>query len=254
MRLRDKVAVVTGAASGMGAATAKLFASEGAKVVVADLLESEGVEVVSEICAAGGAARFQLLNVTSDVAWDSLVLETIAAYGQLDILVNNAGVSGSHPDRLNIDTWDEQMNINAKGVFLGMRAVIPTMQKAGRGSIVNISSISGFVGQRFVHMGYNAAKGAVRLATKAAAVQFARDADVTVDSGSGSAQENVVSGPGGSRRPGGGSRVHKFIPRQRRSVVHHGYRSACGWRFPGDVVKRASNPGEICRGNRLEWC
>ncbi|MDE0813836.1 MAG: glucose 1-dehydrogenase [Alphaproteobacteria bacterium] len=175
MRLRDKIAIVTGGASGMGAATAQLFASEGAKVVVADLLESEGVEVVSEICAAGGAARFQLLNVTSDVAWDSLVLETIAAYGQLDILVNNAGVSGSHPDRLNIDTWDEQMNINAKGVFLGMRAVIPTMQKAGRGSIVNISSISGFVGQRFVHMGYNAAKGAVRLATKAAAVQFARD-------------------------------------------------------------------------------
>ncbi len=175
MRLRDKIAIVTGGASGMGAATAQLFASEGAKVVVADLLESEGVEVVSEICAAGGTARFQLLNVTSDVAWDSLVLETIAAYGQLDILVNNAGISGSHPDRLNIDTWDEQMNINAKGVFLGMRAVIPTMQKAGRGSIVNISSISGFVGQRFVHMGYNAAKGAVRLATKAAAVQFARD-------------------------------------------------------------------------------
>jgi NAD(P)-dependent dehydrogenase (short-subunit alcohol dehydrogenase family) len=175
MRLRDKVAIVTGAASGMGAATAKLFASEGAKVVVADLLESEGAEVVSEICAAGGEARFQRLDVTSDADWESLVSETISAFGQLDILVNNAGVSGSHPDRLNIDTWDEQMNINAKGVFLGMRAVIPTMQKAGGGSIVNTSSISGFVGQRFVHMGYNAAKGAVRLATKAAAVQFARD-------------------------------------------------------------------------------
>ena len=98
-----------------------------------------------------------------------------AARGRLDILVNNAGVSGSHPDRLNIETWDSQMNINAKSVFLGMRAVIPTMQKAGRGSIVNISSISGFVGQGYVHMGYNAAKGAVRLATKSAAVQFAAD-------------------------------------------------------------------------------
>ena len=173
MRLKDKVAIVSGAASGMGAATARLFAGEGARVVVADLLEAEGAEIVAGIGA--GEARFQLLDVTSEAGWESVVAETLSAYGRLDILVNNAGVSGSHPDLLNIDTWDEQMNINARGVFLGMRAVIPAMQKAGRGSIVNISSISGFVGQRFVHMGYNAAKGAVRLATKAAAVQFARD-------------------------------------------------------------------------------
>ena len=84
-------------------------------------------------------------------------------------------VSGSDPDRLSIATWDRQMNINAKGVFLGMRAVIPVMQKAKSGSIVNTSSISGVVGQTFVHMGYNAAKGAVRTMSKAAAVQFARD-------------------------------------------------------------------------------
>lgn len=175
MRLKDKVAIISGAASGMGASTARLFAKEGAKVVVADLMEAEGAKVVSDINDAGGEARFQSLNVTSETDWETAVSETISAYGQVDILVNNAGVSGSHPDRLNIDTWDEQMNVNAKGVFLGMRAVIPTMQEAGGGSIVNISSISGFVGQRFVHMGYNAAKGAVRLATKAAAVQFARD-------------------------------------------------------------------------------
>jgi NAD(P)-dependent dehydrogenase (short-subunit alcohol dehydrogenase family) len=175
MRLKDKVAIITGAASGMGASTARLFAKEGARVVVADLMEDEGAKVVSEIKDAGGEAMFQTLNVASDTDWESAVAETIAAYGQVDILVNNAGVSGSHPDRLNIDTWDEQMNINAKGVFLGMRTVIPVMQKAGRGSIVNISSISGIVGQRFVHMAYNAAKGAVRLSTKAAAVQFARD-------------------------------------------------------------------------------
>ena len=173
MRLKEKVAIVTGAASGMGASTAKLFASEGAKVVLADLLTAEGAEVAAEIGAAGGEARFQRLDVTVEADWESLVSETISTYGQVDILVNNAGVSGSHPDLLNIGTWDEQMNVNARGVFLGMRAVIPAMQKAGRGSIVNISSISGIVGQRFVHMGYNAAKGAVRLATKAAAVQFA---------------------------------------------------------------------------------
>ena len=172
MRLQDKVAIVTGAASGMGAATAKLFAAEGAKVVLTDILEEEGTALVDEI---GGAARFHRHDVTSETDWDALVAETLSAFGRVDILINNAGVSGSHPDVLNTETWDEQMNVNARGVFLGMRAVIPKMQEAGGGSIVNISSISGLTGQKFVHMGYNAAKGAVRLATKAASVQFARD-------------------------------------------------------------------------------
>lgn len=175
MRLKDKVAIVTGAASGMGAATARLFAREGATVVVADLLEAEGAAVAREIGDAGGEARFRKLDVTSDAEWGSLVSETVSAYGRVDILVNNAGVSGSHPDLLNTATWEEQMTVNAGSVFLGMRAVIPTMKETGGGAIVNISSISGFVGQRMVHMGYNAAKGAVRLATKAAAIQFARD-------------------------------------------------------------------------------
>ena len=175
MRLKDKVAIVTGAASGMGAATARLFAREGARVVVADLLEAEGAAVAKEIGDAGGEARFQKLDVTSEADWAAVVADTVAAYGKIDILINNAGVSGSHPDLLNTATWDQQMTVNAGSVFLGMRAVIPVMKKAGGGAIVNISSISGFVGQRMVHMGYNAAKGAVRLATKAAAVQFARD-------------------------------------------------------------------------------
>ena len=175
MRLKDKVAIVTGAASGMGASTAKLFASEGARIVVADLLKLEGAEVVAKISELDGQARFQALDVTSEADWENTVSATIAAYGQIDILVNNAGVSGSHPDLLNTKTWDEQMNVNARGVFLGMQAVIPEMQKIGTGSIVNISSISGIAGQSFVHMGYNAAKGAVRMATKAAAVQFATD-------------------------------------------------------------------------------
>ena len=175
MRLKDKVAIVTGSASGMGAATARLFAREGAKVVVADLMEQEGKAVAAEIAASGGEAIFQKLDVTSEADWAAVVAETLATFGRLDILVNNAGISGSTPDLLNIDTWNQQMHVNAGGVFLGMRAVIPTMQKAGGGSIVNISSISGVVGQRVVHMGYNAAKGAIRTATKSAAVQFARD-------------------------------------------------------------------------------
>jgi len=175
MRLKDKVAIVTGAASGMGASTAKLFAQEGARVVVADVLEAEGREVAQAIAAGGGEARFEKLDVASEADWEAAVAATLQAWGRIDILINNAGVSGSDPDRLSLATWDRQMTINAKGVFLGMRAVIPVMQKAKRGSIVNISSISGVVGQSFVHMGYNASKGAVRTMTKAAAVQFAAD-------------------------------------------------------------------------------
>lgn len=175
MRLKDKVALITGGAAGMGAATAKLFASEGAKVVVADILDAEGEDVASGIKSNAGEARFQHLNVTSEADWVAAVAATISAWGRLDILVNNAGVSGSDPDLLSTSVWDTQMNVNAKGVFLGMRAAIPLMRKSGGGAIVNISSISGLVGQSVVHMGYNAAKGAVRMMTKAAAVQFAKD-------------------------------------------------------------------------------
>lgn len=174
-RLRDKVAIITGAASGMGASTAKIFAAEGARVMVTDLDADAGATVVGEILAAGGVARFLKLDVASEADWASAVVETVSAFGGIDVLVNNAGISGSHPDQLNTGTWDEQMNVYARGAFLGMQAVIPIMQKAGRGSIVNVSSISAFVGQAYVHMGYNAAKAAVRVATKSAAVQFAKD-------------------------------------------------------------------------------
>ena len=175
MRLQDKVAIVTGAASGMGAATARLFAAEGAKVVVTDVASDDGLAVADEIGAAGGDARFVKLDVAHESEWERAVSEVVAAHGRIDVLVNSAGVSGSHPDQLNTETWDQQMSIVARGVFLSMQAVVPVMQRTGGGSIVNISSISAFVGQAYVHMGYNAAKGAVRLATKSAAVQFAKD-------------------------------------------------------------------------------
>ena len=175
MRLKDKVAIVTGGASGLGASTANIFAKEGAKVVVADLLQTEGEAVVSEISGSGGVATFYELNVKDPSGWEQVIKNTLAAYEKIDVLVNNAGLSGSTPDRMNIDVWDQQMEVNARGVFLGMRAVVPAMRDAGGGSIINISSMSGFVGQDYVHMGYNAAKGAVRLATKAAAIQFAPD-------------------------------------------------------------------------------
>ncbi len=176
MRLAGKVALVSGAASGMGQSEATIFAREGAKVIVADILEAEGKQVADKIAAGGGQARFVKLDVTSEAEWDAAVKAAVGAFGKLDVLVNNAGISGTYDqDMLSSAAWDKVMAVNAKGVFLGMKAAIPLMKKAGGGAIVNISSISGFVGQDGVHMAYNASKGAVRIMTKTAAVQFAGD-------------------------------------------------------------------------------
>jgi NAD(P)-dependent dehydrogenase (short-subunit alcohol dehydrogenase family) len=175
MRLKDKVAIITGAAAGMGAATARLFAREGAKLILTDIDDTDGLAVTADIVRANGDARFERHDVSKEADWQRVVDSALAAYGRIDVLVNNAGVSGSIPDKLDLEMWDRQMSINARGSFLGLRAVIPIMQRQKAGAIVNISSISGVVGQDYVHMGYNAAKGAVRTMTKAAAVQYAPD-------------------------------------------------------------------------------
>jgi NAD(P)-dependent dehydrogenase (short-subunit alcohol dehydrogenase family) len=176
MRLEGKVALITGAAHGMGETEAKMFAKEGAKVVVADILEAEGQQVVAGIAEVGGEAIFVRLDVSKEAEWQKAVEATIARFGKLNILVNNAGISGSSSaDLLDTAAWDQVMEINAKGVFLGLKYAIPAMQKSGGGSIVNISSISGFVGQDYIHMAYNASKGAVHIMTKSAAVQYAKD-------------------------------------------------------------------------------
>jgi NAD(P)-dependent dehydrogenase (short-subunit alcohol dehydrogenase family) len=176
VRLKDKVAIVTGGAYGMGESTARMFAGEGARVVVADVLEREGREVAAAIVAAGGDAVFVRLDVSDEAQWGEAVRTALARYGRIDVLVNNAGISGAVADLTSTDYWDRLMAVNARGAFLGIKSVVPEMRKTGGGSIVNLSSISGFVGQAFVHMGYNAAKGAVRLLTKSAAVQYAKDA------------------------------------------------------------------------------
>jgi NAD(P)-dependent dehydrogenase (short-subunit alcohol dehydrogenase family) len=176
MRLENKVALISGAASGMGASMARIFAQEGAKVVIADVLEEEGKAVAAEITQANGAAIFRRLDVSNEAEWKATVDAALAEFKKLDILVNDAGLSGSAVDDL-FDTaaWDRLMAVNSRGVFLGMKFAIPVMKAAGGGSIVNISSISGITGQDYVHVGYNASKGAVRTLTKAAAVQHGRD-------------------------------------------------------------------------------
>jgi 3(or 17)beta-hydroxysteroid dehydrogenase len=177
MRLNNKVAIITGAASGMGAATARRFAQEGAKVVIADMLEAEGRAVMEEINGARtDSAMFMRLDVTQEAEWTQVVGATVQRFGHIDILVNNAGISGSATNNL-LDTelWHRVMAVNSTGVFLGTAAVVPQMQRNGGGSIINLSSISGVVGQTMVHMSYNASKGAVRTLTKSTAVQFGKD-------------------------------------------------------------------------------
>ena len=173
MRLPGKVAIVTGAGHGMGEAEARLFAKEGARVVVADILEGEAERVAQDIRDSGGDAIAVRIDVTSEPDWQALIGKTVGTYGRLDILVNNAGISGSSvgdPDGL--AGWDRIIAVNQTSVFLGTKLAAEQMARTGGGSIVNISSIMGFVGGASGHPAYHASKGAVRIYSKAAAVRY----------------------------------------------------------------------------------
>ncbi len=173
MRLEGKVALISGGARGMGAEEALLFAREGAKVVIADVLD-EGRDIAAQI--GGGQAIFARLDVTNEGDWQRAVSLAEEVYKRLDILVNNAGVSavGGIEDTTE-EEWDRVMSVNAKGVFLGTKYAIPAMQRAGGGSIINISSQLGIVAMNESSPQYIASKGAVRLLTKSTAIQYAAD-------------------------------------------------------------------------------
>lgn len=175
MRLEGKVGLVSGGAKGLGAAQAKMIAAEGAKVVVGDLLEDEGLAIVAEIETSGGEATFLSLDVTNEDDWDHAIQNTMSRFGRLDLLVNNAGIfQRATFEETTPDDWDRVMEINSKGVFLGTKAAISAMRTSGGGSIVNISSVAGLVGSQ-ISAAYNASKGAVRIMTKSAALQYAKE-------------------------------------------------------------------------------
>ncbi|MDE2688818.1 MAG: glucose 1-dehydrogenase [Chloroflexota bacterium] len=176
-RLDGKVALISGGARGQGAAEAMLFAKEGAKVVIGDLLDDEGRQVEAQIAELGGDATYVRLDVTSADEWDAAVQTALERYGRLDILVNNAGILGRRTgiEDTTSEQWDAILDVNAKGVFLGTKSAIPALQEAGGGSIVNISSIAGIIGSRNGIPAYQASKGAVRLLTKSTALQHAAD-------------------------------------------------------------------------------
>ena len=175
MRLEGKVALISGGARGQGAVEARLFAQEGARVVIGDILEDEGRQLEAEINELGGSCVFVNLDVTSEDDWQNAVNIAVERFGKLDVLVNNAGIfkMGS-VEGTSSELWDEIMDINGKGVFLGTKAAIPEMRKAGGGSIVNISSVAGLIGSHY-SAAYTASKGAVRLLTKSTAVQYAKE-------------------------------------------------------------------------------
>ena len=175
MRLEGKVALITGGARGQGAAEAGLFAREGAKVVIGDVLDKEGAEVAADIAESGGHAVFVHLDVTSERDWARAVGTAVSRFRKLNVLVNNAAIwRRGLVEETTSEQWDEVLDVNAKGVYLGTRLAIPEMRKAGGGSIINISSAAGLVGDRH-SAAYNASKGAVRLFTKATAVQYGRE-------------------------------------------------------------------------------
>jgi 3(or 17)beta-hydroxysteroid dehydrogenase len=176
MRLAGKSALISGGARGMGAAEARLFAQEGARVVIGDILEAEGQQVEADIKASGGSAVFVRLDVTQEEDWQHAVALSVERFGKLDILVNNAGISRqSRVEHTTLQEWQQVMDINATGVFLGTKTAIPAMRRAGGGSIINISSQLGLVGTDNSSPQYQASKGAVRLLTKATAIQYARE-------------------------------------------------------------------------------
>ncbi len=172
-RVEGKIALVTGGASGIGQATCEVLASEGATVIVSDIQETEGKQVVDNIVKKGGKACFKSHDVANESHWQSIVEDIIEEFGGLDILVNNAGISIPSPiTEMSLESWRRQRSINLDGVFLGVKHSIPAMAESGGGSIINISSVAGLQGSAGMS-GYNATKGGVRIFTKGVAKECA---------------------------------------------------------------------------------
>jgi 2,5-dichloro-2,5-cyclohexadiene-1,4-diol dehydrogenase 2 len=173
-RLQGKIALISGGASGLGAAQATLYAREGARVVIGDLQDSLGAKTAAAITAEGGTACFIRLDVTSAASWQAAVAFTVSQYGGLTTLVNNAGIF--HPGGVETETeegWARMVAVNQTGVFLGMKAAVPELLKSGNAAIVNISSLYGLIGSPDA-VSYHASKAAVRVMSKGAALEFAK--------------------------------------------------------------------------------
>ena len=167
MRLKNKTALVTGSARGIGAAIARRFSEEGATVFIADLDEPEGTKTAGEITKRGGTAFFVLLDVTSEASWEKALAVVVERSGCLDILINNAGINIREPiEEMKEESLDAMLAVNVKGPFMGIKHAIPLMRKNGGGSIINMSSICGLVGHKYTTEAYTTTKGAAHVTDK----------------------------------------------------------------------------------------
>ncbi|TAM70872.1 MAG: SDR family oxidoreductase [Chloroflexota bacterium] len=174
--LVGKVAIVTGAARGIGSATAEALAAAGATVILTDVLDDEGPAVVARLQADGHRATYEHLDVSDEAGWAALVARVQADQGRLDVLVNNAGIGTlADVETETAEGWSRTIAVDQTSVWLGMRAAVPAMRASGGGSIVNVSSIFGAVGGFGGSVAYHAAKGAVRLMSKNAAIRYATE-------------------------------------------------------------------------------
>ena len=174
-RVVNKVAIVTGAASGIGRGCAQRLAAEGAIVVLTDIQSDLGKQCAADLCASGGKAEFLEHDVTDESTWSDIVEHTVKTYGGLDILVNNAGIAiGGSILEMSLSEWQRQQAINLDGVFLGVKYAIPAMRDSGGGSIINMSSVAGIKGAANL-AAYNATKGGVRLFTKGVALECGQE-------------------------------------------------------------------------------
>ena len=176
MRLKNKIALITGSAQGLGAAIARRFAEEGAVVYICDLSAEVGFKTVAEIENSGGNAFFLPLDVTKEASWIEAIATVAKSYDRLDVLVNNAGINIREPiEDMKEENLDAMLAVNVKGPFLGIKHAIPLMRKAGGGSIINMSSICGLVGHKYTTEAYTVTKGALTLLTKTVGVRYAKD-------------------------------------------------------------------------------
>ncbi|XRG80126.1 glucose 1-dehydrogenase [Rossellomorea sp. GAMAL-10_SWC] len=175
MRLKDKVAVITGGGSGIGRATAIRFAKEGAKIVIADINEVTGEETLGEIKEQNQEAIFVKTNVAESKSIQNLMKRAVEHFGRIDILFNNAGIGNSEVRSVDLaeDEWDQVIDINLKSVFLGIKYAIPELKKSGNGVIINTASLLGLKGRKYVSA-YNASKGGVVLLTQNAALEYGK--------------------------------------------------------------------------------